>query len=220
MGGRSVGPHTAGQEGKEKATARRFSPLDCLFDLLLSSVSADNLYCSDMGVRGCPYRAMAFYQSYRFKSNSTFSHGVIARPGHPRTDCIFWNGAAFLFRLLSERQGASGCIFCSGASDRRAGTMCLSPSGRYSQKISTGKYAPLTPSNFPCCACLAESDSGKWTISPTRFRLAILARETARCLLCIYRLFPFLPLRSREMDGLFLSGAGTFTCVRRGPQEP
>lgn len=132
-----------------------------------------------MGVRGCPYRAMAFYQSYRFKSNLTFSHGVIARPGHPRTDCIFWNGAAFLFRLLSERQGASGCIFCSGASDRRAGTMCLSPNGRYSQKISTGKYAPLTPSNFPCCACLAESDSGKWTISPTRFRLAILARETA-----------------------------------------
>lgn len=149
MGGRSVGPHTAGQEGKEKATARRFSPLDCLFDLLLSSVSADNLYCSDMGVRGCPYRAMAFYQSYRFKSNLTFSHGVIARPGHPRTDCIFWNGAAFLFRLLSERQGASGCIFCSGASDRRAGTMCLSPSGRYSQKISTGKYAPLDPLEFP-----------------------------------------------------------------------
>ena len=133
---------------------------------------------------------------------------------------LFWNGVAFLFRLLSERQGASGCIFCSGASDRRAGTMCLSPSGRYSQKISTGKYAPLTPSNFPCCACLAESDSGKWTISPTRFRLAILARDTARCLLCVYRLFPFLPLRSREMDGLFLSGTGvpgTATCAMAWP---
>ena len=38
--------------------------------------------------------------------------------------------------------------------------------------------------------------------------------------LCVYRLFPFLPLRSREMDGLFLSGFGTFTCARRGPQGP
>lgn len=190
MKGRSVGPHTAGQEGKEKGN--RAAIFRRLIAFSISSFPASVLIFSIVPIWASGAVLTGQWpsiKSYRFKSNLTFSHGVIARPGHPRTDCISWNGVAFLFRLLSERQGASGCIFCSGASDRRAGTMCLSPSGRYSQKISTGKYAPLTPSNFPCCACLAESDSGKWTISPTRFRLAILARETARCLLCIYRLF-------------------------------
>lgn len=37
---------------KKRQPRGDFSPLDCLFDLLLSSVSADNLYCSGYGRPG------------------------------------------------------------------------------------------------------------------------------------------------------------------------
>ena len=89
---RSVKPAIAGQGEKKRQPRGDFRRL---IAFSISSFPASVLISSivpDMDVRGCPYRAMAFYQSYRFKSNLTFSHGVIARPGHPRTDCIFWNG--------------------------------------------------------------------------------------------------------------------------------
>ena len=130
------------KRGKKRQSRGDFSPLDCLFDLLLSSVSTDNLYCSGYGRPGLSLPGNGLLSNL-IVSNQILLSLMASLPGRDTLGRIayFWNRVAFLFACFRSVKGRAVVFFV------RARPIGVQARCAFRQTAATRKKSP--PASMP-----------------------------------------------------------------------